>query len=44
MGILRGVTYPTNYVFIDWAIKFVVDGTEYAVHEDGSIVKVQESL
>lgn len=42
MGIVRSVTYPTDYGFMDGAITFVVvDGTEYAVYEDGSIVEVQ---
>lgn len=45
IGIVRRVIYPTDYAFIDGAISFiVVDGTEYAVYEDGSIVKVQQSL
>lgn len=42
MGIVKSVTYPTDYGFMDGAITFVVvDGTEYTVYEDGSIVEVQ---
>ena len=45
IGIVRIVIYPTEYGFTDGAISFVVvDGTGYAVYEDGSIAKVEQSL